>query len=62
MTVLASLQTLFEIVLIAAFFWCIFHEDRLIAIEKNIVAYIRRRRIKVVKSTVQRIPTQADRI
>lgn len=62
MTVLMSLQTLFEIILVAAFFWCIFHEDRLIAFEKNIIAAIRRRRIRVVKSVPQRMTTGVDRI
>ena len=62
MTFLMSLQTLFEIILVGAFFWCIFHEDRLIAFEKNIVAAIRRRRMRVVKTVPHRMTTKADRI
>ncbi len=43
------LRTLFEIAMFAAVFWGIFHEDRLVAFEKRIICYIRRRRLRVVK-------------
>ncbi len=44
-----TLRTIFEILLVVALVWGIFHEDRLIAFEKRIVAAIRRRRLRVVK-------------
>ncbi len=43
------LRTLFEIAMFAAVLWGIFHEDRLVAFEKRIICYIRRRRLRVVK-------------
>ncbi len=43
------LRTLFEIAMFAAVLWGIFHEDRLVAFEKHIICYIRRRRLRVVK-------------
>lgn len=43
------LRTLFEIAMFAAVLWGIFHEDRLVAFEKRIMCYIRRRRLRVVK-------------
>ncbi len=43
------LRTLLEIAMFAAVLWGIFHEDRLVAFEKRIICYIRRRRLRVVK-------------
>lgn len=43
------LRTLFEIAMFAAVLWGIFHEDRLVAFEKRIICYIRRRRLRVVR-------------
>ena len=43
------LRTVFEIVMFAAVLWGIFHEDRLVAFEKRIEFFVRRRRLKVVK-------------
>lgn len=43
------LRTLFEIAMFAAVLWGIFNEDRLVAFEKRIICYIRRRRLRVVK-------------
>lgn len=45
-----GLQTAFEIILVVAVFWGIFHEDKLIKLEKKLFAAIRRRRIRLVKS------------
>lgn len=45
------LRTLFEIAMFAAVLWGIFHEDRLVAFEKRIICYIRRRRLRVVKTS-----------
>ncbi len=44
-----TLRTIFEIFLVVALVWGIFHEDRLIAFEKRVVALVRRHRLKVVK-------------
>ncbi len=44
-----GLRTLFELILVIAVVWCIFHEDRLIAFEKRILCLIKRRRLRVVK-------------
>ncbi len=43
--------TTFEILLVAAVIWGVFHEDRLIAFEKRLIANIKRRRLRVVKSS-----------
>jgi len=50
MTLSFFFKTLFELALIVAVFWCIFHEDTLISFEKNIAALFRRRKFRVVKS------------
>lgn len=50
MTLAFGLRTLFEVILVAAVFWGIFHEDRLIALEKRIITNIRRRRLRVVRA------------
>ena len=50
MTFLFALQTVFEIVLVVGLVWCFFHEDKLIAFEKNIVALLRRKKLKLVKN------------
>ena len=52
MTFTFALQTIFELILVVAVFWAIFHEDRLISFEKRIIATIRRRRLKVVKCNI----------
>lgn len=45
-----ALQTVFEVFLVAAVFWGIFNEDKLIVLEKRLFAAIRRRRLRVVKA------------
>lgn len=45
-----GLKTIFEAGLVIAVVWGIFHEDKLIALEKRLFAAIRRRRLRVVKS------------
>lgn len=50
MTFTQVLTTIFEICMVVALFWCFFHEDRLIAFEKKLLALVRRRRLKVVHS------------
>lgn len=51
MTFAMLLRTLFEILLFVAVIWGIFHEDRLAAAEKRLWCNLRRRRLKVVRST-----------
>lgn len=48
MTFLDILRTLFEIAMVVGLVWCIFHEDRLVAIEEKLFARIRRGRLRVV--------------
>lgn len=48
-----ALTTLFELGLVIAVFWGIFHEDSLIAFEKRIISSIRRKRLRVIKSGVK---------
>ncbi len=55
MSTLHILQTIFELFLIFGLVWCFFHEDKFIAFEKNLIAKLRRRRLKVVKSAKRRI-------
>lgn len=50
MTLSFTLSTIFEILLITAVAWAIFNENKLIAFEKNLLALIKRRRLKVVKT------------
>lgn len=48
MTFAMLLRTFFEIMLFAAVVWCIFHEDRLAAVEKRIFCAVKRRRLRLV--------------
>ena len=50
MTFSASLITIFEILMVVAVVWCIFHEDRLIAFEEKLLSRFRRKRLRVVKA------------
>ena len=53
MTFIQVLTTIFEISMVVALFWCFFHEDRLIAFERKLLACIRRRKLKVVHTAYQ---------
>ncbi len=55
MTFIQLITTIFEISMAVGLFWCIFHEDRLIAFERRFIANIRRRRLRVVKSPYSQI-------
>ena len=46
-----TFTTIFEILLVAAVFWGIFNEDKLISFENRLISAIRRRRLRVLKST-----------
>lgn len=50
MTFIDILNTVFEFSLVAALVWGIFNEHRLVAFERKIKAYFRRRSLKVVKT------------
>jgi hypothetical protein len=50
MTFSQTLITIFEIIMVAAVVWCIFHEDRLVAFEEKLFSRIRRKRLRVVKA------------
>ncbi len=50
MTFSDSLITIFEILMVVAVVWCVFHEDRLIAFEEKLLSRIRRKRLRVVKA------------
>lgn len=52
------LITVFEVVMVATVFWCIFHEDRLVAFEEKVLSAIRRKRLRVVKTEQRRIYNQ----
>ena len=52
MTLSFALTSLFELFLVAAVFWGIFHEDTLIRFERRIASFFRRKRLKVVKYRV----------
>ena len=54
MTTLFTLQTIFEVLLVAAVIWGIFNEERLAAAEKRFVAFVRRRRLRVIKGSSNR--------
>ena len=43
--------TLFEVFLVGLVFWAIFNEGKFIAFEKRVIAAIRRRRFRVIKSS-----------
>lgn len=53
MTFIQVLTTIFEISMAVALFWCFFHEDRLIAFERKLLACIRRRKLRVVHTACQ---------
>ncbi len=59
MSTLHIFQTIFELFLIFGLVWCFFHEDKFLAFEKNLLAKLRRRRLKVVGSAKQKIRTNA---
>ena len=46
-----TLTSIFEILLVAAVIWAIFHEDTLIVFEKRLLSAFRRRKLRVVKSS-----------
>lgn len=50
MTLIDVLRTLIEIVMVVTLVWCVFNEDRLIAFERKCLCYLRRRRLRVVKT------------
>jgi hypothetical protein len=50
MTFTDILNTIFEFMLVGGLVWGIFSEQRLIAFERKIKAYFRRKSFKVVKS------------
>lgn len=50
MTFSQSLITIFEILMVVAVVWCVFHEDRLVAFEEKLLSRIRRKRLRVVKA------------
>lgn len=50
MTTAMILRTLFEVFLVGFTLWALFHEDRFAALERRLIAYIRRRSLKVVNS------------
>ena len=50
MTFIQAITTIFEILMVLGLFWCIFHEDRLIAFERKLFSNIRRRKLKVIRT------------
>lgn len=50
MTFSQTLITIFEIIMVIAVIWCIFHEDRLVAFEEKLLSRFRRKRLRVVKT------------
>ncbi len=61
MTFIQFLTTAFEIAMVIGLFWCFFHEDRLIAFERKILASIRRHRLRVVSSNANYYPAKQVR-
>ncbi len=51
MSLIHTLQTIFEIALFIAVVWCIFNEGKLIALERRIATYLRRKRLHIVHGT-----------
>lgn len=50
MTLSIALKTLFEVALVAFALWALFNEDKFIAFEERLVAYVRRRRLRIRNS------------
>ena len=50
MTLSIALKTLFEVALVAFALWALFNEDKFIAFEERLVAYVRRRRLPIRNS------------
>ena len=60
MTIIDILNTVFEFALVGAVVWGIFNEHRLVAFERKIKAYFRRRNFKVVKNGNERVIRNAE--
>ncbi len=43
------IRTCFEFVLVSFTVWAVFHEDRFIRLEDRLFAYIKRKKLKVIK-------------
>ncbi len=60
MTIIDILNTVFEFALVGAVVWGIFNEHRLVAFERKIKAYFRRRNLRVVKKGNERVIRNAE--
>ncbi len=60
MTFFDILSTIFEFSLVGTLVWCIFNEHRLVAFERKIKAYFRRKAFRVVKSHSERVIRNAE--
>ncbi len=50
MTFIDILNTVFEFALIGTFIWGVFNEHRLVALERKIKAYFRRKTFKIIRN------------
>ncbi len=50
MTFIDILNTVFEFALIGTLIWAIFNEHRLVALERKIKAYFRRKAFKIIRN------------
>ena len=55
MTISTVLMTIFETLLVAFGLWALFNEDKFIAFEERLVAFVKRRRLKVRTTRESRI-------
>ncbi len=60
MTFIDILSTVFEFLLVGALVWGIFNEHRLVAFERKIKAYFRRKAFKVIKSNSECVIRNAE--
>lgn len=60
MTIIDILNTVFEFALVGAVVWGIFNEHRLVAFERKIKAYFRRRGFRVVKGNSECVMRNAE--
>ena len=50
MTFIDILNTVFEFLLVGTFIWGVFNEHRLVALERKIKAYFRRKAFKIIRN------------
>lgn len=51
MSISDIIKSIVELTVIAFIVWGLFHEDRIVALEEKLFAYIRRKKFKIIKGS-----------